>query len=174
MIQGLSGRFLTIIWCLIAVVWALPAAAQSEGSPQALLAKAGASLQQAEQLVADDPEAALAAAKEARLRFGELQKRLASQLTDKHLTADQSEKEQLNLKLAEDLFKKGELFQKAAQEKLARSKELRSQGEEAAAQNLEGVAQIEGRLALQNYVRSEIFGLKNQQMVFESLLKTAQ
>jgi len=173
MIRGLSGRLPAIIWCLLAVVWALPAAAQSEGSPQALFAKAVASLQRAEQLVADDAEGALAAAKEARLQFGDLQKALASQLTEKHLTADQSEKEQLNLKLAEDLFKKGELFQKAAQEKLNRSKQLRSQGEEAAAQNLEGVAQIEGRLALQHFVRSEIFGLKNQQMVFESMLKAA-
>ncbi|MGQ9921996.1 MAG: hypothetical protein ACUVRZ_11830, partial [Desulfobacca sp.] len=128
-------------------------------------------LQRAEQLVADNPEAALRAAKESRQLFGDLQKALANQLTEKHLTAEQAEKEQLNLKLADELFKKGELFQNAAQEKLARSRESRSQGEEAAAQNLEGVAQIEGRLALQNFVRSEIFGLKNQQLVFESLLK---
>lgn len=171
MIRSVTARRLAVIWCLVAVVWVLPAPAQSEGAPQALLTKAVAALQKAEQQVADDPEAALASAKETRLLFGELQKALASQLPDKHLTEAQLEQEKLHLKLAEDLFKRGEIFQKAAQEKLSRSKELRAQGEDAAAQNLEGVAQIEGRLALQNYVRSEIFGLKNQQLVFESLLK---
>lgn len=169
-----SGRLAAILCCLILAVVTWPSSARSEDAPKAVLAKAIAALQRAEQQVADEPEEALAAAKEARQRFGELQQVLAAQLADKHLTEDQAEQEKLNLKLAEDLFKKGELFHKAAQEKLERSKELRSQGEEAAAQNLEGVAQIEGRLALQNYVRSEIFGLKNQQLVFESLLKAAK
>lgn len=162
---------LVVICCLTVVFAVLPGKAYSEEPPEALLAKGVAALQQAEKLVNDDPEAALAAAKEARLLFADLQKMLAAELPNKHLTEDQLEQEKLHLKLAEDLFKKGELFHKAAQDKLNRSKELRSQGEEAAAQNLEGVAQIEGRLALQNYVRSEIFGLKNQQLIFESLLQ---
>lgn len=170
----LSGRLAAILCCLIVVVLAWPSPARSQDAPHAILGKAVAALQRAEKLVADEPEEALAAAKEARLLFGELQKTLAGQLADKHLTEAQAEQEKLNLKLADELFKKGELFHQAAQEKLDRSKALRSQGEEAAAQNLEGVAQIEARLALQNYVRSEIFGLKNQQLVFDSLLKTAK
>jgi|GEM_PF-6904042 len=161
-----------LLWLCLIMVWsgAGPALAQSEGSPQALLDKAVAAMQRAEQLVADNPEEALAAAKEARRLFSDLQKAASGQFPDKALTPEQVEQENLQLKLAEEMFKKGELFQKAAQEKIARSKELRSQGEEAAAQNLEGVAQIEGRLALQNYVRSMIFGLKNQRLAFETLL----
>jgi len=161
-----------LLWLCLLVIWGspCPALAQTEASPQALLTKAVAAMERAEQLAADDPEEALAAAKESRRLFSELQKATAGQLADKALTTQQVEQETLQLQLAEELFKKGELFQKAAQEKIARSKELRSQGEDAAAQNLEGVAQIEGRLALQNYVRSMIFGLKNQRLVFESLL----
>jgi hypothetical protein len=158
--------------CLILVLaWALPAGAQSEATPQATLAKAVQTLQNAEQQVADDPEAALASAKEARILFKNLQKTLAAKLAKNQLTDAQLEQEELNMRLADDLYKKGEIFAKAAKEKLARSKELAAQGDTSAAQNLEGVAQIEGRLALQNFVRSEIFSLKNQQMIFESILK---
>ena len=99
---------------------------------------------------------------------------MAAKLADNHLTDAQLEQEELNLRLADDLFKKGEIFAKSAKEKLTRSQELETQGDTAAAQNLDGVARIEGRLALQNFVRSEIFSLKNQQMVFESILKQAK
>jgi hypothetical protein len=174
MLLSLLWRLLLVVGCLISVGGILPAYAQSQGSPQAMLQKAVAALQRAEQLVADDPEGALAAAKESRQTFSELQKATVAKLSERVLTEGQIEKEKVQLQLAEDLYKKGELFQKAAQEKIARSKELRTQGDEAAALNLEGVAQIEGRLALQNYVRSMIYGLKNQQLVFEDLLQKAK
>jgi hypothetical protein len=171
MIFRLSYRFLLTLCCLNFLIWTLPAGAQSNAAPQATLTKAVQALQTAEQTVADDPEAALGSAKEARLLFKTLQKDLAAKLADNHLTDAQLEQEELNLRLADDLYKKGEIFAKSAKEKLARSKELEDQGDASAAQNLEGVAQIEGRLALQNFVRSEIFSLKNQQLVFESVLK---
>lgn len=171
MLVRLTCRHLLLACGLLTLVWTLPALAQSSATHQDTLAKAVGALQKAEQTVADDPEAALAAAKEARLLFKTLQKDLAGPLAENLLTDAQLEQEELNLRLAEDLYKKGEIFAKAAKEKMARSKELESQGDAAAAQNLEGVAQIEGRLALQNFVRSEIFSLKNQQLIFESLLK---
>lgn len=166
----LCNRLLLIL-CTLMLSAAVPTAAQSEGSPKANFEKAVQALQKAEQLVADNPEAALAAAKEARLLFRDLQKELAEALNQNQLTDAQLEQEDLNTKLADDLYKKGEIFHKAAKEKLARSQELESQGDTAAAQNLAGVAQIEGRLALQNFVRSEIYSLKNQQLVFAILLK---
>jgi hypothetical protein len=169
-----SYRLLFICYCLIALIWVLPAGAQSGGAPPATLEKAVQSLQNAEKLVAGDPEASLAAAKEARQLFKALQKDLAAQLAENHLTDAQLEQEDLNMRLADDLYKKGEVFAKSAKEKLARSQELEAQGDTTAAQNLEGVGQIEGRLALQNFVRSEIFSLKNQQLVFESILKKAK
>jgi hypothetical protein len=171
MIFRLSYRLLLTFCCLISLVWTLPASAQSGSAPQATLTKAVQAMQKAEQTVADDPEAALGSAKEARLLFKTLQKDLAAKLAENHLTDAQLEQEELNMRLADDLFKKGEIFAKAAKEKLARSQELEAQGDTTGAQNLDGVAQIEGRLALQNFVRSEIFSLKNQQMVFESILK---
>ncbi len=174
MIYRFGSLFLVLGWCLLLGWSTPPAAAGPEDAPQALMTKAVGAMQRAEQLVAEDPEAALAAAKEARLSFSELQKLLAAKLPEKALSEEQLEQEKLHLRLAEELFKKGELFQKAAQEKLARSQELRSQGEEAAAQNLEGVAQIEGRLSLQNYVRSMLFGLKNQQLILEAVLKSGK
>jgi hypothetical protein len=165
----LAFRLLLILCCPLALTSL--AGAQSSATPQATFEKAVAALQKAEQQVADDPEAALSSAKEARLLFKTLQKDLADKLHQNQLTDAQLEQEELNLRVADDLYKKGELFHKATKEKLARSQELRTQGDETAAQNLEGVAQIEARLALQNFVRSEIFSLKNQQMVFESILK---
>jgi hypothetical protein len=167
----LFNRLLLILGCLMLMAWTVPAGAQSESTPKANLEKAVQALQKAEQQLADNPEAALAAAKEARLIFKSLQKEMADALNQKQLTDAQLEQEELNMKVADDLYKKGEIFHKSAKEKLARSQELESQGDAGAAQNVAGVAQIEGRLALQNFVRSEIFSLKNQQMVFESILK---
>jgi hypothetical protein len=168
----LNYRLRLILGCLLILFWTLPAGAQpGAATPQATFEKAKQSLQQAEKLVADDPEAALRAAKEARLLFKTLQKDLATKLEQNQLTDAQLEQEDLNTKVADDLYKKGELFHKGVKEKLARAQELKSQDDAAAAQNLEGVAQIEARLALQNFVRSEIFSLKNQQMVFEAILK---
>jgi hypothetical protein len=164
-------RLLLTLCCLMPLAWTLPAGAQGVATPKANYEKAVQALQKAEQQVADDPEAALASAKEARLIFKSLQKEMAEKLYQNQLTDAQLEQEELNMKVADDLFKKGEIFQKSSKEKLARSQELESQGDTTAAQNLEGVAQIEGRLALQNFVRSEIFSLKNQQMIFESVLK---
>jgi hypothetical protein len=163
-----------LIWtlcCLATLVWTLPASAQGSTNPQATLAKATELLQKGEQQVADTPEAALDSVKEARLLLKSLKQDLAAKLAATQLTEAQLEQEDLNNRLAEDLFKKGELFHKNAKEKLARSKELADQGDNQAAQNLEGVAQIENRLALQNYVRSEIYSLRNQQMVFQTILK---
>jgi hypothetical protein len=170
MLCRLAFRLLLILCCPLALT-SLAGAQSSATTPQATFEKAIAALQKAEQQVADDPEAALSSAKEARLLFKTLQKDLADKLHQNQLTDAQLEQEELNLRVADDLYKKGELFHKATKEKLARSQELRTQGDETAAQNLEGVAQIEARLALQNFVRSEIFSLKNQQMVFESILK---
>jgi hypothetical protein len=171
MICRLSFRLLLTLCCLVPLAWTLPAGAQDVATPQATFEKATAALQRAEQQVADNPEAALSSAKEARLIFKTLQKDLAAKLAENQLTDAQLEQEDLNARLADDLYKKGEIFHKAAKEKLARSQELAGQGDGPAAQNLEGVAQIEARLALQHYVRSEIFSLKNQKMVFESILK---
>jgi hypothetical protein len=164
-------RLLLTLCCLLPLAWALPAGAQSVATPKAQYEKAVQALQKAEQQVAEDPEAALASAKEARLIFKSLQKEMADKLYQYQLTDAQLEQEELNMKVADDLYKKGEIFHKSSKEKLARSQELESAGDAAAAQNLSGVAQIEGRLALQNFVRSEIFSLKNQQLVFDTLLK---
>lgn len=166
-----SFRLLLFLCCLIPLAWPPPAGAQTSSTPQATFEKAMQALQRAEQQVAEDPEAALGSAKEARLLFKTLQKDLADKLNQYQLTDAQLEQEELNMRVADDLYKKGELFHKATKEKLARSQELRAQRDDTAAQNLEGVAQIEARLALQNFVRSEIFSLKNQQIVFESILK---
>ena len=169
----LNYLLLRLQWTLCLLVFllcAVPASAQV-ANPKANLEQAVQALQKAEQQVANEPEAALASAKEARQIFKSLQKEMADKLYKNQLTDAQLEQEELNLKVADDLFKKGEIFKKSSKEKLARSQELESQGDTTAAQNLEGVAQIEGRLALQNFVKSEIFSLKNQQMVFESLLK---
>ncbi len=170
MMFRLPIRLILILGCLLPLCLTLPADAQSS-PPAAALEKAIGALQKAEQLVTDDPEAALAAAKEARGLFKNLRKEMAAKLEAHQLTEAQLEQEDLNTRIADDLFKKGEIFHKAVKDKLARSQELRAQGDSAAAQNLEAVAQIEGRLALQNFVRSEIFSLKNQQLVFEALLK---
>jgi hypothetical protein len=174
MLYRLSYRLLLSLCCLLLGAWTLSANAQDATTPKAKLEKAIQAMQKAEQQVADDPEAALGAAKEARLIFKSLQKEMAEKLYQNQLTDAQLEQEELNMKVADDLYKKGEIFHKSAKEKLARSKDLETQGDTTAAQNLEGVAQIEGRLALQNFVRSEIYSLKNQQMVFESLLKKAK
>jgi len=157
--------------CLITIAWTLPANAQSGTDPKATLEKASGLLQKAEQQVADNPEAALESAKEARQLFKTLKKDLAAKLSENELTDAQLEQEDLNTRMADDLYKKGELFHKSVKEKLARSQELAAQGDDQGAQKLEGVAQIEGRLALQHFVRSEIFSLHNQQMVFQSILK---
>ena len=170
MLSRLSIRLLWTLCLLVFLMCTVPASAQV-ANPKANLDQAVQALQKAEQLVASEPVAALAAAKEARQIFKTLQKEMAEKLYQNQLTDAQLEQEELNMKVADDLFKKGEIFQKSAKEKLARSQELESQGDTTAAQNLEGVAQIEGRLALQNFVRSEIFSLKNQQMIFESFLK---
>jgi hypothetical protein len=170
MLSCLSLRLPWIVCLLIFLLWTIPAGAQVANS-KANLDQAVQALQKAEQQVANEPEAALASAKEARQIFKSLQKEMADKLNQTQLTDAQLEQEELNMKVADDLFKKGEIFQKSAKEKVARSQELESKGDTAAAQNLAGVAQIEGRLALQNFVRSEIFSLKNQQLVFESLLK---
>ncbi len=174
MLCRLNHRLLLTLCCLILLAWTLPAGAQEVATPKANFEKAVQALQKAEQQVADDPEAALASAKEARLIFKNLAKEMADKLYQNQLSDAQLEQEDLNMKVADDLYKKGEIFQKSAKEKLARSQELESQGDTAAAQNLAGVAQIEGRLALQNFVRSEIFSLKNQQMVFETVLKPSK
>lgn len=171
MLCRLKNRLLLTLGCLIVLIWVIPASAQEAANPKANFEKAVQALQKAEQLVNDDPEAALGAAKEARLLFKNLQKEMADKLYQNQLSDAQLEQEDLNMKVADDLYKKGEIFHKSAKEKLARSQELESQGDATAAQNIAGVAQIEGRLALQNFVRSEIFSLKNQQMVFETLLK---
>ena len=171
MLYRLSSRLLLTLCCLILLNWTLPAGAQEVVTPKANFDKAVQAMQRAEQQVAEEPEAALASAKEARLIFKSLQKEMADKLNQSQLTDAQLEQEELNMKVADDLYKKGEIFHKSAKEKLARSQELESQGDATAAQNLAGVAQIEGRLALQNFVRSEIFSLKNQQIVFESILK---
>lgn len=162
--------FLTLC-CLLTVAWTPPASAQSGADPKATLEKASALLQRAEQQVAETPEAALESAKEARQLFKTLKKDLAAKLSENELTEAQLEQEDVNMRLADDLYKKGELFHKSTKEKLARSQELAAQGDSQAAQNLEGVAQIEGRLALQHFVRSEIFSLRNQELVFQAILK---
>lgn len=164
--------WLSLALCgLLAAAGSLPAAAQPAASPQQTLAKAIQALGQAEGKVADDPEGALQSAKEARLLFKTLQKELAAKLAQNKLTDAQLEQEELNLRIAEDHYKKGEIFQKTAMDKVARSQEMKAQGDSAGAQNLAGVAQIEGQLALQHFVRSEIFSLKNQQLIFESILQ---
>ena len=61
--------------CLILLGWTLPASAQNVATPKANFEKAVQALQKAEQQVADEPEAALASAKEARLIFKNLTKR---------------------------------------------------------------------------------------------------
>ncbi len=174
MLYHLSSRLLLTLCCLILLGWTLPAGSQEVVTPKANFDKAVQALQRAEQQVAEEPEAALASAKEARLIFKSLQKEMADKLNQTQLTDAQLEQEELNMKVADDLYKKGEIFHKSSKEKLARSRELESQGDATAAQNLEGVAQIEGRLALQSFVRSEIFSLKNQQIIFESILKQSK
>jgi hypothetical protein len=174
MLCRLSFRLLLILFGIILPALTASVGAQSSGPPQATFEKAVQALQRAEQQVAEEPQAALSSAKEARLLFKTLQKELADKLNQNELTDAQLEQEELNMKVADDIYKKGELFHKATKEKLARGQELRAQGDDTAAQNLEGVAQIEARLALQSFVRSEIFSLKNQQIVFESILKPAK
>ncbi|MBM4287698.1 MAG: hypothetical protein FJ135_06065 [Deltaproteobacteria bacterium] len=171
MIRRWPVWFFVIIGYLMTLAWVMPAGAQKSATPPATLQKAVELLNKAEKQVADEPDAALQSAKEARLLFRDLKKDLAAKLADYQLTEAQLEEEDFNTRLAEDLFKKGELFHKGAKEKMARSKDLADQGDEVEARKMEAVAQIEARLALQHYVRSQIYHLRNQQMIFQTILR---
>ncbi|AEB08985.1 hypothetical protein [Desulfobacca acetoxidans] len=148
----------------------LPAVAQAPANSQAVLEKAVRLLDRAEQEVAEAPEGALATVKEARQLFKLLQTDLAIRLSQAELTPAQSEQEAANHRIAEDLFNTGERLDKSAQEKLARSQELAAQGDRQASRNLEQEARNERLLALQHFVRSEIYSLRNQQSIFQNLL----
>lgn len=144
------------------------------GAARVTLSQAVDLLQQAEKLVNDDARQALAKLKEARQLFKQLQQELAEPLSRTYLTPAQLEQEAANNRIAEDLFQTGKRLEASAQEKQSKALRLEAQGDRSAAANLRTEADQELQLALQNYCRAELYSLKNQQLVFETILRAAR
>ena len=138
---------------------------------RAILNQAVDLLQQAEKLLVDDPPQALTKLKEARQLFKQLQQELAAPLNQIYLTPAQLEQEAANNRVAEDLYHTGKRLEASAKEKREQALRLEAQGNKTAAANLADEAENELKLALQNYCRAELYSLRNQQLVFETVLK---
>lgn len=157
---------LSILFCS-----SLTLTVEAAGDHQAKLQQAVVLMQQAEKLLVDDTPQALGKLKEARQLFKQLQQDLAGPLTTIYLTPPQLEQEAANNRVAEDLYHTGKRLEAAAQEKQERARQLLAQGNKTAATNLADEAENELKLAFQNYCRAELYSLKNQQLVFETVLK---
>ncbi len=167
-----SARLQVAISLLSLLLFAnLPPAAGAAGDHQAKLQQAVDLMQQAEKLLVDDTPQALGKLKEARQLFKQLQQDLAGPLAAIYLTPPQLEQEAANTRVAEDLYHTGKRLETTAREKQERSRQLLAQGNKTAASNLADEAENELKLALQNYCRAELYSLKNQQLVFETVLK---
>lgn len=148
--------------------------AMAAAEPRVTLQQAVDLVQQAEKVVHEDATQALTKLKEARQLFKQLQQELAGPLNSIYLTPAQLEQEAANNRVAEDLYHTGKRLEASAREKQEKARQLEAQGNKTAAANLAEEADQELKLALQNYCRAEIYSLKNQQLVFETVLKEAK
>jgi predicted metal-dependent hydrolase len=128
-------------------------------------------LNQAEELVEDDPKEALDLAKESRVLFNSLQKEQAGELEKRDLSVQDMEKEAFNNKLADEMYAKGQQLEKSAAEKLAKSQEAAQQGDQQQAKKSDAESLEDLRLSLIMYVKSQIASLRNQQLIWNSLKK---
>lgn len=148
--------------------------ALAAAEPRVTLQRAVDLVQQAEKVVNEDAAQALTKLKEARQLFKQLQQELAGPLNQIYLSPAQLEQEAANNRIAEDLYHTGKRLEASAREKQEKARQLEAQGNKTAAANLADEADQELKLALQNYCRAEIYSLKNQQLVFETVLKEAK
>lgn len=173
----MTFRTLCILTMGLAVLTAaaLPAWGQPEPpSPDAtaLYQKAVALIDAAETAVAENAlEKAMAQAKESRALFTTLQQQHAAALEGHHLTTAQSVQEARHKKLADDSFQQGEQFEKSADEKMARVKELEKKGKPADVRKLQAEAQKDYDLSLRHYIQSQLYSLRNKQLAFSFLEK---
>jgi hypothetical protein len=113
---------------------------------------------------------AKAHAKEANSLFTILQKECGPQQADRALTDQETQQEAINQKLAADELAQAERLTKSAEEKQQKAAKLETTQPEVYLQ-LQRAAKSEFEQAHKRSIKSEIYALRNQQMVFGFLGK---
>lgn len=135
-----------------------------------LYGRAVSLLDQAHQkLTAGDISAAKAQAKEANSLFAILKKEYAPLLAEHELSPKEEQQLAINQKLADDAHAQADRLMETAAVQEKKGQELETQGREDASQASYRQSQDEYNRAQGLYVKSTIYALRNQQMLFRFL-----
>jgi hypothetical protein len=162
--------------CLLALVLALAGAGWTQTAPppapeQAkIYAQAVDFLDQAEQqMTGGTPAAALSLVKQSNELFTRLQKECATALAERQLTPKDSEQLAINQKLAADAQAQADRLIETAAAKKKRGQELQTQGQADAGDAAFRESRAEYLQAQILSIKSAIYALRNQQIIFRFL-----
>jgi len=162
--------------CVLALALALVGTARAQTTKPAspghaiLYGQAVSLLDQAQQkLNTGNVSVAKTLAKEANSLFTLLQKEYASVLAERELSPKEDQQLAINQKLATDAYAQGDRLMETAAAQDKKAQELEAQGREEASkasyrQSKEGYNQAQNL-----YIKSAIYALRNQQMIFRFL-----
>jgi len=165
---GVSLMSLFLALALVGSGWAQTATAPAPvANPYR---QAVAHLEQAEQeLTAGNLSAALSLVKQSNALFTGLQKESAAKLAERELSSKESEQLAINQKLGEEAQAKADSFLPTAAAKKKQAEELRNKGQAEAGDAAERESR-EQYLQVQKFsIKSAIYALRNQQIIFRFL-----
>jgi hypothetical protein len=127
-------------------------------------------LEKAEQeLTAGNASAALTEVKKSNEIFTRLQKESAAKLAERELSSQESQQLAINQKLATEVQGKADEFFKTAAAKKKEAADLRGKGQMEAADAAEGESRDQYLQARTLSIKSAIYALRNQQIIFRFL-----
>jgi len=169
--RGNSGICLLALTLTLALAGAVRAQTTATPAPDANpYRQAVALLDQSDQeLTAGNPSAALSLVKQSNALFTRLQKESAAKLADHAISAQESQQLAINQKLAAEVQAKADELLKTAAAKRKQAAELREKGQEEAADAVERESRDQYLQAQTLSIKSAIYALRNQQIIFRFL-----
>jgi hypothetical protein len=162
---GVCLLALALILSLVGAGWAQTATPPANPYRQAV-----EHLEQAEQqLTAGNPSAALSLVKQSNALFTGLQKESAAKLAERELSAQESQQLAINQKLGTEVQAKADELLKTAAAKKKEAADLRGKGQTEAADAAERESRDQYLQAQTLSIKSAIYALRNQQIIFRFL-----
>lgn len=166
---GISVLALALALALVGAGWAQTAKPISPDHA-ILYRRAVALLDQAQQKLKDgDLAAAKSAVKQSNSLFTLLQKEYASVLAERELSPQEDQQLAINQKLADDTHAEADRLMATAAAREKKAQELEAQGQEADSKASYRQSRDGYNRAQNLYVRSGLYALRNQQLIFRFL-----
>jgi hypothetical protein len=166
---GIYLLALSLALALAGTGWAQTAAPPAS-DPAKVYGQAVSLLEEAQQqLEAGNLSVALSLVKQSNSLFTLLQKESAAKLAERELSSQESQQLAINQKLATEAQAKADELLATAAAKKKQAAELRAQGQAAAGDAAEGESKAQYLQAQNLSIKSAIYALRNQQIIFRFL-----